>query len=414
VLPLAHTATVRLLLPVEAPRRKGLPRPAGPWDAPASDAVVTGWGAHAADGLRIVAPEPDWAEAVTWADRMLRLAAPDAVGELLDRDRPVPPGPSAAVRAAAIAEAVARSGAVEVADVVAGALADQLRRGGEVRLGDRSDGGVALLWSAAAVLSGRSRADRAEELLVPVAAVLARLDRAARTGRPVEDPDGAARAARLLVPGLLAVGQPEVAEDALRVADRLAVVGAGAGGAAGPATTLEEALAVRRAVRSRLPGATAAVRALWEGRSVAGRSDVVDDEGRAAGASGFDVAELAARLLALVDAFVADGPRGPELLPVWSPSWAGAAVEVHGVRTAWGTVGAALRWHGERPALLWEVDPAAGLDPATSAPLVRCPGPDPDWEAAGWSGEALLAPVGTDDAGGGAGPAAAGEGQSFT
>ena len=54
----------------------------------------------------------------------------------------------------------------------------------------------------------------------------------------------------------------------------------------------------------------------------------------------------------------------------------------------------ALRWHGERPALLWEVIPGSGVDPTGSGPQFTAPGLDPSWSATGWTGEALLAPMG--------------------
>lgn len=426
VLPLAHSATVRALLPVAGTprglRRSSAPVPGAPWDAPDADSVVSGWRAHTRGGLGVVVPEPDWDGGVAWADATLRLAGPEAVGELLDRDRPAPPGADAALRAAAICEALAATGAADAAAVVADALAGVQRRGGEVRMGDGSDGAVALLWSVGAVLAGPSGGARAEELLAPAAAAIARLRREVDRGRS-RDADGAASAARALVPGLLAVGQPEVAEDALAL-DRAPAAGSapqdrGVASVDGVRSTFDLARGVRRSVRSRLPAAHQGLRDLWVERTHSGRADAVDGDGHPVGASGFDSAELAERVLALVDALVLDGPRGPDLLPSFPEAWRGAQVEVSGVRTAWGTVGAALRWHGDRPALLWEVEPAPGLDPATSAPLVRCPGLDPSWEAAGWSGEALLAPPAAPRGGpapdaGGAGSDPLGEGQSFS
>jgi hypothetical protein len=49
-----------------------------------------------------------------------------------------------------------------------------------------------------------------------------------------------------------------------------------------------------------------------------------------------------------------------------------------------GRVSYALRWHGERPALLWECE----------RPGVRltAPGLDPSWSTTDQTGEALLAP----------------------
>ena len=63
------------------------------------------------------------------------------------------------------------------------------------------------------------------------------------------------------------------------------------------------------------------------------------------------------------------------------PAWRGAAVDVHDAPTRAGLVSFALRWHGERPALLWEVP---------SGVVVSAPGLDADWSTTQPSGEALL------------------------
>ena len=52
---------------------------------------------------------------------------------------------------------------------------------------------------------------------------------------------------------------------------------------------------------------------------------------------------------------------GIDLLPGFPPSWAGQGVEVYGAVAAGVTVAFALRWHGERPALLWDLDAAVAL-----------------------------------------------------
>ncbi|HZJ27795.1 MAG TPA: hypothetical protein VFF40_12420 [Acidimicrobiia bacterium] len=74
-----------------------------------------------------------------------------------------------------------------------------------------------------------------------------------------------------------------------------------------------------------------------------------------------------------------------ELVP--APPPAGAAVEVHDAPLRTGSVSFALRWHGDRPALLWDV----------RAPTPRrlvAPSLDPAWSTDQPSGEALLAPAG--------------------
>ena len=72
----------------------------------------------------------------------------------------------------------------------------------------------------------------------------------------------------------------------------------------------------------------------------------------------------------------------------WPAGWLGQPVEVHHVPTRIGPVSWAVRWHGERPALLWDVVPH---DPGADPPAVTAPGLDPAFTATGWQGEALLA-----------------------
>jgi hypothetical protein len=84
------------------------------------------------------------------------------------------------------------------------------------------------------------------------------------------------------------------------------------------------------------------------------------------------------------------------LCPVVPESWLGVGWEIHDVPTRFGRLGYAVRWHGERPALLWELD----LHPGLEAPTLRIPGLDPSWEGGAERGDALLSPVrrvGADD-----------------
>jgi hypothetical protein len=83
-------------------------------------------------------------------------------------------------------------------------------------------------------------------------------------------------------------------------------------------------------------------------------------------------------------------PPGLRLAAHWPAAWLGQPVEVHNVPTRIGAVSWAVRWHGERPALLWEVAPH---DPSGNPPAVTAPGLDPAFAATGWQGETLLAPM---------------------
>ncbi len=79
-----------------------------------------------------------------------------------------------------------------------------------------------------------------------------------------------------------------------------------------------------------------------------------------------------------------------ELLPNFPTAWRGGAVEVHQVPTFYGRLSFAIRWHGARPALLWEL---ARSDSGLKRPKVtlRCSALDPDWRSVATSGETLLA-----------------------
>jgi hypothetical protein len=88
-------------------------------------------------------------------------------------------------------------------------------------------------------------------------------------------------------------------------------------------------------------------------------------------------------LLSEVRAMLLDD-RGDELLllPGFPDDWAGQPVTVHDAPTRAGRVSYAVRWHGERPALLWD---------APRGVTVRAPALDREWSVAGGEGETLLA-----------------------
>ena len=89
-------------------------------------------------------------------------------------------------------------------------------------------------------------------------------------------------------------------------------------------------------------------------------------------------------LVALRQGLVCDTDDGVALLSVFPSEWYGQPVEVHAAPTRHGLVSFALRWHGSRPALLWEVTGAGeGL-------VVTAPGLDSQWSSRELSGDALL------------------------
>lgn len=109
---------------------------------------------------------------------------------------------------------------------------------------------------------------------------------------------------------------------------------------------------------------------------------VIDADGR------WDPVGSSQSLISAVDGHLSAGST-IEVFGGWEPSAMGASIEIEGVPTAWGRAGVGLRWHGDRPALLWELEPwDDGRDlgePVWTAPVL-----DPAWRGYGNRGEALL------------------------
>jgi hypothetical protein len=95
----------------------------------------------------------------------------------------------------------------------------------------------------------------------------------------------------------------------------------------------------------------------------------------------------AAELLSFVRTMlVHETTDGLALVSMVPEAWYGQGIEVHDAPTRFGTLSFAVRWHGERPALLWELAPH---DPDTAV-VLTCPGLDPSWRTTKPRGEALL------------------------
>jgi hypothetical protein len=91
-----------------------------------------------------------------------------------------------------------------------------------------------------------------------------------------------------------------------------------------------------------------------------------------------------AQLLAALRAVLVREPDdGVAILPDWPSAWIGQPIDVRDAPTRRGPVSCSVRWHGERPALLWEGPPDTTF---------TAPGLDPDWSSNDARGEALLAP----------------------
>ncbi|MEM7339202.1 MAG: hypothetical protein AAF467_11170 [Actinomycetota bacterium] len=114
---------------------------------------------------------------------------------------------------------------------------------------------------------------------------------------------------------------------------------------------------------------------------------------------GDDPAAAARFVAAVRDLVVDDRGDDVDLMPGYPSAWRGGNGEVHRLPTRHGLVSYGIRWHGARPALLWEADDGVRL---------RCSALDPEWSTTDARGETLL--TGAADALGSA-PAA---GESFS
>ncbi|HEX4979417.1 MAG TPA: hypothetical protein VFV35_05060 [Acidimicrobiales bacterium] len=70
-------------------------------------------------------------------------------------------------------------------------------------------------------------------------------------------------------------------------------------------------------------------------------------------------------------------------------SWKGQPIEVHDAPTRQGKLSFAVRWHGDKPALLWDLRPDAAGSPDRAVTLTA-PALDPTWSTSEIRGEALL------------------------
>jgi hypothetical protein len=101
-----------------------------------------------------------------------------------------------------------------------------------------------------------------------------------------------------------------------------------------------------------------------------------------------DPARLSNAVVSAADALASEAADGSiELFAGWTTrDLAGQPLALHGVDTPVGKLSAAIRWHGARPALLWDVASA----PA-DALMLRCSVLDPTWSTTEPVGEGLLA-----------------------
>jgi hypothetical protein len=99
------------------------------------------------------------------------------------------------------------------------------------------------------------------------------------------------------------------------------------------------------------------------------------------GSGGRATPDGAALLVGVRQALVGDAGETIDLLPTLPADWRGASLDVRDAPIRRGAVSFSVRWHGERPALLWD---------APAGTTVRAPSLDAAWSTTEPTGEALL------------------------
>ncbi len=489
--PLPHTARLRVVLPLVAPRpgsrkRGEVAAPVDPALAPDTDRVTAGWQAQTERAPRIELPEPRLADAL---DAATRFALLHAAGD------DVAAWPSAVVgglETAELAVALDRHGLHREAERLVVGFADRQGLDGSFAgEANRADAAGAWLHAVAEHIRLSGDPTVAEVLLGPVAKAAHRLQRRQSSRRARRDdagwglfPSGASPA--WLPPGggatyhdalwgwrglrdaaftLEVAGQPDAAEEARRAADSLgtSLIAALVADAARPGAHLSGgpgdtdargglgtvvavaatgfvpdaaetdvaallAASVAQAVDATIAGGVwqevghaglSPRLTAWLGcaRAAHGMPATIEQLGwlldrgaptwswpelvhpRSGGGcagEGHHAAATAAFLHLARRLVVDDSGPALDVVPAVPDGWLGQPVEAHGLATAHGRLSFAVRWHGERPALLWELEPHA--DPTVAAAvaaegpfLVRAGGFDPSWSSSDIRGEALLA-----------------------
>lgn len=424
VLPLSHRTSFVVLVPLD-PDSVGVDAPR-PEVVPPADAVARGWASHRSRAGRVVLPDAELTATFEAATSHLLIAG---AGARLD---------GGDVRTAAVvAGALDHLGLHDEVDPIVASIPDGQGPGGRLGGDDPSDHATGAVLLAAGRHWQLGRDDALVDALAgelaagahhrPGAGLLA------RRARPL-GARGAAwqlAGASAVASALAAAGQPAAAEairaslpdleaTAARVGDLDPVDALDVAWLVGVAAAVEvDALvdAVRsshlheRAVLGRSglsPELTARLGSLELRRGDADAvqrlrwlvesagptrrwSDAVSPRtGAGCGGAGWSAAATAAFVDLVLDLVVCvpdPAQRTIAVLPAFSPEWLGAGVEAHGVRTPLGVVSFAIRWHGERPALLWEVEPHDADQPL----VLTAPALDPSWASAEARGEALLA-----------------------
>lgn len=369
VFPLAHTATIRVAVPVGEGAGEAVAYPA---PVPDAATVASGWDVHRR-APRFEIPEDRLQRAVRTAQAQIHLAHD---GERVSRD-----GRSANhLEPEATGLLLGALGLLGRQDDIGVALARWVERGGEPTLDDDARF-LAVASQHWTMVRGEALL---QDLLPHVSASVERIGKADRKGRIAN-----VAMRRRCVEGLAAAGamlslagQDDGATQVLGLASR---VGAGLGPIEAHAP-LEHLRAAAGAFRAGDPSGLADLDRALDAASATGAWPGPGPVGRPVG---HDLAATAALLVAARHLMVTERPDGLDLLPVHSDRWYGGGIELHDAPTGFGAISFAIRWHGTRPALLWELAAHDGIGPV----VLRAPGLDPTWSSTEARGETLLAEV---------------------
>ena len=368
IFPTAHSAVLRAVLPVG---EVGNTAPGYPSVLPNATDVASGWEVHRR-GPRFEIPEVHLAAAVERARAQIQLAH-DGVSVRRDghRSPDLEPGVTEVILGAF--DVLDRP--VEVGTVVArwvGRLATPTPEVDVLFLAT-----VSRHWLL-------HRVDALLDWMLPeVAAAVERIDRADRKGR-LTGPTARHRAtAALSAAGrmLRGAGQGDAAAAIAVLEQRLSV-----GAEPAEACTADQLLHASHRLASGDSKAMTELDAIVKAASTTGAWAGPGPGGRPIGE---DLAAAAAVVLAARSVLFAERSDGVAILPVHPDGWYGAGIEVHDAPTEWGRLSYAIRWHGIRPALLWEFAPHDGVGPVR----LTAPGLDPLWSTTEERGDALLGEV---------------------
>lgn len=393
VFPVSHRTSMRVLLPM-----RGTDGHAEPLDGPGADDVARGWATQVDRGPRVEVPDDRFRRTFDAARRDL-LLAPTGEDVVVWPDRTLPWNDTARV-----VEALDLLGFHTEAEQVLAAVPDEQRLNGVIMSSDESLGANgAVLWSIARHWQLTRDRELVDRLVGPIAKAGHWIDKRRTARRTNLVRDGSRRDVAWSIAGLdaaadalAAIGQPEVAEDFVSFARALAT---DTGRIGQPARRPVGDDLIERGLGALLDGHRLDALALI--------SQALDDASAvstwpSSDHPGPDVVASASFCTFLRHALVREGldgdgatarMHGLSLCNIVPDGWLGQSWEVRDLPTAFGQLGYAVRWHGDRPALLWELaehdDVLHGGDPLTLA----APGLDPGWRSVERRGEALLAPV---------------------